>query len=219
MKLIPAIDLMGGAVVQAKGGTRQQYRPLHTDLFPYAEPLKVILTILKHLDADIIYLADLDALSKQGDQHDLISDIVLRFPDIEFWVDTGIGKYAELNARRLPQSAIAVVGTETLREDLTCFADKRYILSLDFNRGQPVGCNVLSQLQHWPPRTIALSLERIGSRRGPDLALLKQLRACYKGELYAGGGVRNRDDLKALSAIGVIGALTANALYRSGGFT
>ena len=213
MKLIPAIDLMGGAVVQAQGGIRQKYRPLHTELFPDACAVKVIQTLLKLLDIDIIYLADLDAINKQGNHHNLILDLCKQFPQIEFWLDAGVSNYAQFASSQTPQSVVRVVGTETLKEDLHRFADKHYILSLDFKNGQLVGHNVLTQIRYWPSRIIALCLDRIGSHRGVDIACLKQLRNCYQGEIYAGGGIRNQDDLNTLSEIGISGAITANAIY------
>ena len=213
MKLIPAIDLMGGIVVQAQGGIRQKYRPLHTKLFPHACAVKVIQTLLKLLDINIIYLADLDAINKQGNHHQLIAELCRRFPKIEFLLDAGIGNYAEFASLKLPQSIVRIVGTETLREDLHRFAGERYILSLDFKNGQLIGHDVLAQIQHWPPRIIALCLDRIGSHSGVDIACLKQLRSCYQGEIYAGGGIRSQDDLDTLSKMGIRGALTAYAIY------
>ena len=204
---------MGGIVVQAQGGIRQKYRPLHTKLFPYASAVKVIQTLLKLLDTNIIYLADLDAINKQGNHHKLIADLCRRFPKIEFWLDAGVGNYAEFISLKLPQSVLRVVGTETLKEDLHRFAGKRYILSLDFKNRQLIGHNVLTQIQYWPPRIIALCLDRIGSHSGMDIACLKQLRSCYQGKIYAGGGIRNQDDLNTLSEMGICGALTANAIY------
>ncbi len=213
MKLIPAIDLMGGAVVQAQGGIRQKYRPLHTELFPDACAVKVIQTLLKLLDIDIIYLADLDAINKQGNHHNLILDLCEQFPQIEFWLDDGVSNYVQFASSQTPQSVVKVVGTETLNEDLHRFADEHYILSLDFKNGQLVGHNVLTQIRYWPSRIIALCLDRIGSHRGVDITCLKQLRSCYQGEIYAGGGIRNQDDLNTLSEIGISGSITANAIY------
>ena len=213
MKLIPAIDLMGGAVVQAQGGIRQKYRPLHTELFPDSCAVRVIQTLLKLLDVDIIYLADLDAINKQGNHHDLTLDLCKQFPQIEFWLDAGVSNYAQFASLQTPQSVVRVVGTETLNEDLHRFAGERYILSLDFKNGQLVGHNVLTQIHRWSSRIIALCLDHIGSDRGVDIACLKQLCSCYRGEIYAGGGIRNQDDLNTLSEIGISGAITANAIY------
>ena len=213
MKLIPAIDLMGGIVVQAQGGIRKKYRPLHTNYFPNASPIQVIQTLSKMLDLSIIYLADLDAITKQGNHYDLIADISQHFPELELWVDLGISNYTEFATVKMPRPITLIVATETLNENLDHFTDKQYILSLDFNGKQLLGHNVLSQIKLWPSRTIVLSLDRIGSRQGTDLSQLKKLRACYTGELYAGGGIDNKADLKALADIGVDGALTAEALY------
>ncbi len=204
---------MGGVVVQAQGGVRQKYRPLHSKLFPNASAVKVIQTLLKLLDTDIIYLADLDAINKQGNHHNLISDLCKQFPEIEFWLDAGIGNYARFRSLEVPQAVVKVVGTETLTEDLDRFVSERYILSLDFKNGRLIGHNVLTQIRYWPLRIIVLFLDRIGSRGGADIACLKQLRSRYRGEIYAGGGIRDRGDLNTLSEIGIAGALTANAIY------
>ena len=213
MKLIPAIDLMGGAVVQAQGGIRQKYRPLHTELFPDSCAVRVIQTLLELLDIDIIYLADLDAINKQGSHHNLILDLCKQFPKIEFWLDAGISNYAQFASSETLQSMVRVVGTETLKEDLYRFADERYILSLDFKGRQLVGHNVLTQIHHWPSRIIALCLDRIGSDKGTDIACLQQLRSCYQGKIYAAGGIRNQNDVSVLSEIGISGVLAANAIY------
>jgi len=215
MKLIPALDLMGGLVVHAQGGVRQQYRPLHTRHFPDATPIKVLSEILKRLDTRIIYLADLDAINRVGSQRDLIATISRHFPQLALWVDVGIREYADLTALKLPRTAVAVVGSETFRGDLRALANTAYILSLDFKDGRLLGGDAFLQSGDWPQRTIALSLDRVGSRQGPDIACLKKLRSRYRGKLYAGGGIRHQDDLNALAAIGISGALVADALYRN----
>ena len=213
MKLIPAIDLMGGKVVQAQGGIRRRYRPLRTHYFADASPIKVIQTLSKMLDLRIIYLADLDAITKQGNHNRLIADIHRNFPELELWVDAGIATYTELTTQDLSDSLTAIVGTETLNQNLSYFVDENYILSLDFQGKQLLGHNVLRQIQYWPSRTIVLSMDRIGSRDGTNIERLKQLRTRYAGELYAGGGIHNQADLKALANLGVSGALVATALY------
>ncbi|MBC6414083.1 MAG: nickel transporter [Chromatiales bacterium] len=213
MKLIPAIDLMGGKVVQAQGGIRRRYRPLRTNYFTDASPIKVIQTLSKMLDLRIIYLADLDAITKQGNHNRLIADIHRNFPELELWVDSGIATYTELTTQDLSDSLTAIVGTETLNQNLSYFVDENYILSLDFQGKQLLGHNVLRQIQYWPSRTIVLSLDRIGSCSGTNIERLKQLRTRYAGELYVGGGIHNQADLKALANLGVSGALVATALY------
>ena len=59
-----------------------------------------------------------------------------------------------------------------------------------------------------------MTLARVGSGAGPDLARLASIQSIAGGrEIYAAGGVRNAADLSALTAAGVSGALAATALH------
>ena len=59
-----------------------------------------------------------------------------------------------------------------------------------------------------------MTLARVGSDAGPDLARLAEIRAIAPGcEIYAAGGVRDVADLSALKGAGAAGALIASALH------
>jgi phosphoribosylformimino-5-aminoimidazole carboxamide ribotide isomerase len=58
-----------------------------------------------------------------------------------------------------------------------------------------------------------LDLARVGSGSGVDLELMSAVRrAAPRVALFAGGGVRNAEDLDALARAGCDGALVATAL-------
>jgi phosphoribosylformimino-5-aminoimidazole carboxamide ribotide isomerase len=75
----------------------------------------------------------------------------------------------------------------------------------------------LGRLGHSGVReVIVLDLARVGSGAGPDVALVRELRARFPElELLAGGGVRDVADLRALGEAGAAGALVATALHSS----
>ena len=60
-----------------------------------------------------------------------------------------------------------------------------------------------------------MTLARVGSDAGPDLARLAEIRAIARGcEIYGAGGVRDVADLSALKGAGAAGgALIASALH------
>ena len=59
-----------------------------------------------------------------------------------------------------------------------------------------------------------MTLARVGSGEGPDLARLRPDHGENPGHrLYAAGGVRDLDDLKGLSDAGAAGVLVASALH------
>lgn len=211
MQLIPAIDLMDGKVVQAHNGMREKYRPLKTTLFPEAHPSRVVERILSIFDFNILYCADLNAIGDNSNNLNAIHKINNRFPELEIWLDSGIKKYSELTAP--DKSITTVIGTETLTENIISTPNTDYILSLDFKGNTLIGHNVLTQISNWPSRTIVLALDRVGSHLGPDLAQLSKIRTCYRGRLYAGGGIRGADDLNELAKIGIEGVLIANTIY------
>jgi phosphoribosylformimino-5-aminoimidazole carboxamide ribotide isomerase len=59
-----------------------------------------------------------------------------------------------------------------------------------------------------------MTLLRVGSGAGPDLARLAAIRSIAgEREIYAAGGVRDAADLLALKTVGASGALIATALH------
>jgi HisA/HisF family protein len=61
---------------------------------------------------------------------------------------------------------------------------------------------------------IVIDLARVGSNSGPPLRAVAELAAALPGlAIYAGGGVRNDADLRALQSAGATGALVATALH------
>lgn len=93
-------------------------------------------------------------------------------------------------------------------------------LSLDFRGEAFLGPPDLHEdAAPWPDRVIVMTLSRVGSGEGPDLARLAEVIVRAEGRaVFAAGGVRNAGDLKALKRIGAAGALVATALH-SGAIT
>ena len=61
---------------------------------------------------------------------------------------------------------------------------------------------------------LVIDLARVGSGAGPPLEAVAELSAALpEAAIFAGGGVRNADDLRALESAGAAGALVATALH------
>jgi uncharacterized protein related to proFAR isomerase len=59
-----------------------------------------------------------------------------------------------------------------------------------------------------------IDLARVGSGSGPPLRAVEELARALPGvAIYAGGGVRDDADLRALEEAGATGALVATALH------
>ena len=72
MKIIPVIDLKDGVVVHAHQGMREQYQPIGSNLCQSSDIYRVIEAFLGVYDFDTIYIADLNAITHQGDHDRLI---------------------------------------------------------------------------------------------------------------------------------------------------
>ena len=222
MKLIPVIDLMQGQVVQALGGERRQYRPIESGLCAGSNALDIACALLELYPFHALYVADIDAIQKNGSNAAVIEKLHQHFPQLELWVDSGIADVAGFMAWQGRRIGHAVIGSESFPENTLFSAvcssrDALFpLLSLDFKGERFHGeQRLLNDPGLWPEHVIVMMLARVGSPRGPDFDQLSELsrRAPHK-KLYAAGGIRGARDLAQLARAGTHGALLASALHQ-----
>ena len=222
MKIIPVIDLMRGQVVHALGGKRRQYRPIESGLCAGSNALDIACALLELYPFPALYVADIDAIQKNGSNAAVIEKLHQRFPRLELWVDSGIADVSGFMAWQGQRIGHAVIGSESFPEAALLSAvctsgDALYpLLSLDFKGARFHGeQRLLNDPEFWPEQVIAMMLARVGSLQGPDFDQLSalMLRAPNK-KLYAAGGVRGAQDLARLARAGAHGALLASALHQ-----
>jgi phosphoribosylformimino-5-aminoimidazole carboxamide ribotide isomerase len=218
MEIIPVIDLKGGIVVHARMGRRELYRPIQTPLARSSNPIDVVAGVMSIYSFATFYIADLDAIGGGGSNHATIVKIKQAFPQVTFWLDNGIANI-DLAEKWLRQDlGYLVLGSET-QADMTIVdrfsEDPRVVLSLDFREAEFQGPSaLLTQADRWPSRVIVMTLDRVGSRSGPDMERLRAIKTAAKARTtYAAGGVRDAADLRSLAAAGIEGALVASSLH------
>lgn len=214
MDVIPVIDVRHGVAVHARQGQRSQYRPLATPLAQGSDPVAVARGLLALFPFRTLYVADLDGIEGRGRDAELAGRLAAAVPGVALWIDDGA---LPDEARR--GSAVPVIGSESLRSgDLKGLRDAppdRFLLSLDFRGETFAGPQaLLDDAALWPERVIVMTLSRVGAGEGPDVERVAGIvaRAGARG-VYAAGGVRHLDDLKALRAVGAAGSLVATALH------
>jgi phosphoribosylformimino-5-aminoimidazole carboxamide ribotide isomerase len=218
MEVIPVLDLKDGAVVHARMGRRSQYRPIETPLSSTSDPIDVARGLLSIYPFKTVYIADLDAIERIGDNHVALLQLKTEFPDVTLWVDNGVADWAGAGHWLASGFGNLVLGSEA-QKDATLVRnlsrDDRIILSLDYRGDAFVGPEtLLSDAHAWPNRIIAMTLARVGSAMGPDWERLSAIKRCCAQRLvYAAGGVRDADDLAALARVGIAGALVASCLH------
>ena len=216
MEIIPVIDLKGGLVVRARMGQRDQYRPIETPLSPTSRPADVVQGLMSVFPFRTLYVADLDAIERTGDNDAVLVRLKAAFPALAFWVDDGLAEAGAARAR-LDQGHL-VLGSEAQRDAALVTSlkhDPRVILSLDFRGDTFIGPPPLLDMPElWPDRVIVMTLARVGSGAGPDIERLSQIRKrAGDRRIYAAGGIRNGADLVALKRAGIAGALVASSLH------
>ena len=213
MQVIPVVDLMGGVVVRARRGDRDAYRPIETPLSSTPDPIDVVLGLMRLAPFPILYLADLDAIRRRGDNREALKRLRATFPHVTFWIDNGAADVETVEVVRA--FGVPVIGSES-QQGLSLLAEQRdALLSLDFLNDDFLGPPEIWRRPYlWPDRVIVMTLGRVGAGAGPDLQRMISVRALAGGrEIYAAGGLRDANDLISLKSEGVAGVLVASALH------
>ena len=219
MEIIPVIDLKHGHVVHARRGDRASYAPLVSTLCESSLALPVAAALINFCHPRHLYIADLDAISGEGDHRDEIGALHNAFPEISLWVDAGFKNVAAISTAKACFDFVPVLGSESITSIDTfsklIAAAPTAVISLDFRGESFIGPpELINAVANKPNRIIHLNLKQVGSSAGPDFAGIEALRKrAPNAQIYCGGGVRDMDDLRQLDALGVQGALVATALH------
>ncbi len=224
MRIVPVLDLKGGVVVHARRGQRADYEPLRSPLVDGCEPVAVGRALCAVTEATSLYVADLDALA--GEPVDVATLSALS-KVAELWVDAGATSPEQAAVLASAGVARNVVGTESIGFDAERQLSEipTLVLSVDLRNGSlisprpelagraPVAAAPLAR-RLGVRELVVIDLSRVGSGAGPALRAVDQLAVVLPGvSIYAGGGVRHDDDLRALESAGATGALIATALH------
>jgi len=203
-------------VVLAQRGNRDNYQPLNSPLCQSADIHQVIQAFLKIHSFNTLYIADLNAITGQGDHDELLKRVLSDFSEITFWIDRGYQSFRQNS--KFPTNYFPVLGSESYQDDnileIQAYEDN-FILSLDYSNSCSLGAKALfSNPTFWPDNIIIMTLERVGSHDGPDLQKLYDFARRYPDKQFiAAGGIRNTTDLIALNKTGIHKALVASALH------
>ena len=230
MRIIPVIDLMNGIVVHGQMGERKKYKPIQSVLCRSADALTVAYAFEDKLQLKELYIADLDAISNQD--YSNLKEILLikQKTQLNLMVDYGIrfiDDILEVISTRIDRFIIA---TETLSglSELDRIIDKvdrsKIILSIDTMHNKILASS--KEIMKMDPITVAkygcelgikecivLDLSKVGSERGPNISIAKEIVDNVDISVITGGGIRRIDDINYLEENGFAGVLIATALH------
>lgn len=224
MELFPAIDIRAGRVVRLAQGQAGRETRYHDD--PVAQAEQFI-----SAGARWIHVVDLDRAFGTGDNLSRIQAIASRSgTTVRIQVGGGLRSLAALSAVLDLGVARAVLGTAAVTDPalvpsaVKLAGSERLAIGLDAREGkvairgwvetsdllvEDVCRRVLAE----GARTVVYTdVARDGMLTGPDIEGAKQL-AGLGASVIASGGVSTLDDLRAVRAAGLAGAIVGRAIY------
>ena len=223
MKLYPAIDLFEGKAVRLFKGEYQQMTVYHEN------PLEVALDF-QNSGAECIHLVDLEG-AKLGTTSNL--PVIRRIVEAtDLFVEVGGGirtmetikAYLSLGVDRVILGTAAVTDRPFLEAALAKYGEK-IAVGVDLKDGF-VAIKGWTEKSQWTADAFFADLEKLGvatvictdisrdgAMQGTNRGLYKELSEKYNIQLIASGGVSDIDDVMALSAMDLHGAIIGKAYY------
>lgn len=222
MKLLPAIDLLGGRAVRLEKGLRDRATVFHE------RPVELVGELARG-GADRLHVVDLDGAFGEPRQHQLVRALVEASP-LPVEVGGGIRDRAAIDAVIACGAAYVVLGTAAVKspalvEDACRAHAGRVIVAVDAKDGVVAvdgwttsgGVTAIElgrRAASWGAAALLYTdVARDGVRTGPNVEATAALQAAVDCEVIASGGVGALDDLARLRDAGIRAAVVGRALY------
>lgn len=233
--LIGVLDLMSGHVVRAVGGRRDEYRPVESRLCSTSAPLDVARAFRDAYGIERLYVADLDAI-RGGTLHATeiaaLAEAGFRLTlDAGFRTAAGLDTVSDLGVECFVAAVESLPHADEFERFVEQVGADRIRFSIDLAGGL-----LMAEPSRWDRtvwseaapvelafqavaagivQLIVLDLHAVGTGAGPATAPLCQaIKASLpEASIWTGGGVRNLDDVIALTTSGAEGVLVASALH------
>ncbi len=225
IKLIPAIDIIGGQCVRLTKGDYDQ-KTVYRD-----SPAEVAKEF-EQIGFRRLHVVDLDgAKSKHIVNEQVLKDITTETAlTVDFGggikTDADIEKAFAAGASMVTIGSIAVTAPELFMGWLGKYGAERIILGADVRHGK-ISINgwkedssedLLPFLKKYVDagvrNVLCTEISKDGTLAGPAIDLYKEMMTAYPGlHLIASGGVASIDDIKALDAAGIPAVVFGKAIY------
>jgi phosphoribosylformimino-5-aminoimidazole carboxamide ribotide isomerase len=223
MKLFPAIDLYGGKAVRL-------YKGRYEDMTVYSEDPCAVAHDFVAAGASCVHLVDLEG-AKDGTTPNL--EIVTRIArETPLFVEIGGGirsmetvrAYLENGVDRVILGTAAVTDEAFLAEALAAYGD-RIAVGVDIKDGFVAikgwqensaynAYDFCEKMQKMGVKTIICTdISRDGAMQGTNRELYRELSERFEIDITASGGVSTIEDVRALRALDLYGAIIGKAYY------
>ena len=221
MNVILAVDIVNGKAVKAFAGMRINYKPLHIGAKDFSNPIKLIQSFQKKINLKKIYIADLNAIRKIGNNDVIIEKILRTFPELYFWIDAGfdypnsVYNYHKKKIKKKLDNYELVLGTETIKNfNFKCFGFiKKFKISLDFNGRESFWIKKLGRQKH-PMDIILMFVRKVGGR-GINMGFIRNLKKKLSfHRLSLAGGVKTDKEIQQLLKLGFSNVISSTLLHK-----
>jgi len=222
MKVIPAIDLMGGEVVRLFRGDPAQKTVYSNDPVNVAKKWEAN-------GADMLHVVDLDATLSLGNNREIIKKIVNA---VSIPVEVAGGLRSESLILDMAQIANrVVVGTlafkepELLQKILSTLGPEKMVISVDHKDGYIVthgwtsllDVSLIDSMREFVAvgftEFLLTNVNRDGTLEGPDLEYLESACELDGANVISSGGISNISDILPVKEKNAWGVILGKALY------
>lgn len=221
MIVIPAIDLRGGRAVRLVQGDPARGTVVGEDPLEAARGFEAE-------GAERLHVVDLDAALGTGSNPEAIARIVAGV-GVPVQVGGGLRSLADVERVLADGADRAILGTAAALDPafVTAAVERagdRVVVAADVRghrmmvrgwteEGPAIDDAFAALAAAGAPRFLVTSVERDGTLDGPDLDLYRRILNETDRPMIASGGVRERDDVEALAALGLEAVVVGTALY------
>ena len=224
MKIIPAIDLMGGKVVRLYKGDPNQKTIYSEDPIGTAKKWE-------KAGADLIHIVDLDAAFGKGTNLEIIKKLVSSLT-IPVQVAGGLRDETKISnvlkfASRTVIGTLAFKNPIVLEKILDAFGKERIVISVDHIDGTIVvegwqkstGQSLLDAITNYVKmgfsEFLLTNVSKDGTLQGPDLEFLEQACKIKNTNIISSGGISKINDIINVKEKNAFGVILGKALYEN----
>jgi len=213
--VIPAVDVLDGRVVRLVQG---DYDRVDVEA---GNPLDLVRRAAL-LSPPFVHVVALGAARDGGAPVELAREVVAAAAPVPVQLGGGVRTVADAVALREAGVARVMIGTAAFGE-IPLRESGDVVVAVDVAGGvvRTRGWRASSGLttrealarctKAGITKVLCTSVERDGTRSGPDLELLHEARGRFDGELLGAGGIRDAADVDAVLALGVDGVVVGRA--------
>lgn len=218
---MPAVDVLDGRAVRLLRG---DYDSVEVDA---GDPLALVRKVAAS-SPPLVHVVALGAARDGGAPLELARAVGAAASPVPVQLGGGVRSVAD--ARALADAGIArvIVGTAAFGSiplaEFVAELGERFVVAIDVAEGivrtagwlESADLSTEAALERCTAagvqNIVCTAIDRDGARSGPDLELLREVRAAFAGSILAAGGIRDQADVEAVRALGIDGVVVGRAV-------